>query len=292
MRSSWGTACSARALADIDAIGIAPAHVEDGRGDQPVIEHHVSLLHQAQRTEGQQIRIAWAGTDQVDLTTEGFPFIRQLGFQQLLGDLGLAGEHLLGDLTLEHLFPKDAPRLDVGEARLDPGTEALRQLRQLTIGRRNPTLQLGAHQARQYRSIAAAGNGDHQRRAVDDGRKYNGTELGRVHGIDRQTQSLGIVGHRLVDHVIVGGGDHQAVPGKQVGRIALYQASAALRLDEGADLRLDLRCDQGDAGTGLGQEHALAQGDIAPADHQHRTAVEFVKERQVVHQPMTSMPPI
>ena len=54
-------------LADIDASGVAAGHVEDGLGDQPVVDHHVRLLHEAQGAEGQEVRVAGAGADQIDL---------------------------------------------------------------------------------------------------------------------------------------------------------------------------------------------------------------------------------
>ncbi len=251
-------------LADIDAIGIAPAHVEDGRRHQAIVEHHVSLLHQPQGAEGQQVRITGTGADQIDLAAKTGRFAAQLGFQQLLGSLGLAGKDLFRDLALEHLFPEDPPRLQIGEAGLHPGAKALGQLCQLAIGRWNPALQLGAHQARQHRGVTAAGNGDHQGRAIDDGREDHGAQLGRIHHVDRQAQGLGVVGHGLVDLVIVGGRNHQAMPGEMASRIALDPATAAPRLDEGTYLRLDFRRHQGDACAGFGQQHALAQGDIAP----------------------------
>src|SRR5690606_5473228 len=59
-------------LADMDALGIAAAEVEDGLTDETVVEHDVRLLHQAQRAEGQQIRITRTGTNEVDLTLRRF----------------------------------------------------------------------------------------------------------------------------------------------------------------------------------------------------------------------------
>ena len=54
-------------LADIDALGVAPAHVENRRRHQAVVDDDVGLLHQSQGPEGQQIGVAWTRADQIDL---------------------------------------------------------------------------------------------------------------------------------------------------------------------------------------------------------------------------------
>ena len=61
-----------RAKTDLaKTIGIAPAHIKDGRRNQAVIHHHISLLHQTQGAEGEQVRVARTGSDQINLTGRG-----------------------------------------------------------------------------------------------------------------------------------------------------------------------------------------------------------------------------
>jgi hypothetical protein len=48
----------ARLLADEDALGVAAHQRHHLVGDQPVIDHHVRLLHLAQGVQGEQARIA------------------------------------------------------------------------------------------------------------------------------------------------------------------------------------------------------------------------------------------
>ena len=55
-------------LADIDTIRIAAAQVDNRWRHQTVVQHHVSLLHQAQGTKGQQVWITRACANQVNLT--------------------------------------------------------------------------------------------------------------------------------------------------------------------------------------------------------------------------------
>ena len=57
-------------LADEDALRIAPGHVDDGLRHQVVVHHHIGLLHQAQGAESQQVGVAGAGADEVDLHVE------------------------------------------------------------------------------------------------------------------------------------------------------------------------------------------------------------------------------
>ena len=56
-----------RTFADIDALRLPRYEVEDRGIDEPVIEHDVGLLHQAQRAERQEIGIAGAGAHEIDL---------------------------------------------------------------------------------------------------------------------------------------------------------------------------------------------------------------------------------
>ena len=54
-------------LAGIYHFGIPTHHVEYRLCHQPVIHHHICLLHQSQCPKGDQVRIARAGTDEVNL---------------------------------------------------------------------------------------------------------------------------------------------------------------------------------------------------------------------------------
>ena len=58
-------------LADEDALRVAPRALEHRLAHQAVIEDHVRLLQQLQRPQGQQIRVAGAGADQVHLPERG-----------------------------------------------------------------------------------------------------------------------------------------------------------------------------------------------------------------------------
>ena len=58
-------------LADEDAFGVAPTQIDDGVADQSVIDHHIGALHESQRTKSQQVGVARARANQIDLAFGG-----------------------------------------------------------------------------------------------------------------------------------------------------------------------------------------------------------------------------
>ncbi len=271
------------ALADVQAVGVAAAQFEDGRGHQAVVEHHVGLLHQAQGAEGQQVRVARAGADQVDLAAGLGLAVFQLVGQQALGFRRLPGEHAFGHRALEHFLPELAALLQVRQALLDRFAEAAGQPGQLAVGGGNPGFQPGPQQARQHRRVAAAGDRQQQRRAVDDGGEDHAAQRRRVHHVDRHAAGVGIAGHLGVQRLVVGGGDGQhAVAEIGLGVAALQQFATAL-LHQFAQFAVDLRRDHAQHGAGTVEQARLAQGDFTAADQECATPAQDVEQRQRIH---------
>ena len=50
-------------FAHIDTFSIAAAQLDNRRRYQAVVQHHIGLLHQAQGTEGQQVRVTRPGAN-------------------------------------------------------------------------------------------------------------------------------------------------------------------------------------------------------------------------------------
>ena len=159
------------ALADIDALGLAAHEFEDFRRDQPVVEHDLGLLHQAQRAEGQQIGVAGAGADEIDLAAFGRP-PRGEGLERF--DQGgararhVARQRPLADGAVERLFPEAAARLRIAEPRPHRAASFLHQRGQAAVARGNRRLEPGPQPPRQQRRGAAGGDGDEQGLAVYD----------------------------------------------------------------------------------------------------------------------------
>ena len=130
-------------LAGIDQLGVTPHHIKNGFGDQPVIHHHVGLLHQTQRPEGDQVRVPGTGTHQIDFTATFVMCISIFNrFLQCCTCLFLlTGKQQLCNLPLQDTLPEITALSSIGKTLLDGVTEFLHQPCKLTIGGRNKTLQ-------------------------------------------------------------------------------------------------------------------------------------------------------
>ena len=58
-------------LTHVDAPGIAPSQVEDLGADQAVVDDHIRLPKEPRGTKGEELRIAWAGADQMNYAFPG-----------------------------------------------------------------------------------------------------------------------------------------------------------------------------------------------------------------------------
>ena len=230
-------------LADINPLGITPTQFENCRRHQAVVQHHIGLLHQAQGTEGQQVGITGAGADQIHLTGRHGCFTVDFRLQQTLGFGALPGQLPVGNRPLEHVLPECPALLHVREQAFDLITEARGQTGQLTVGRGNPGFNLGADQTRQDWRIAAAGHGNHQRRAVDDGREDHAAQGRRVHHIDRHATPMGIGGDLCVQRFVIGGGNDQPATVQVRLDVPTQHALATAEGDQFAQLGFDFRCD-------------------------------------------------
>ena len=199
-------------LADVDAFGIAPHQFQNLRGNQVVVDHHVGLLHQAQGAEGEQVRVAGAAADQIDLAA--WRGVVGIGCQHLLQyvpcGLVFAPASTISAIGPCNTFSQKMRRLaGSGNAVFDLVAEVLRKVRQASIGGRDEGFQLGAQEACQHRRSAAAGNRDDQRRAVDDGGHDEGAQIRVVHHIDRNPLLFRGYGNLLVGRAVIGGGDDE-----------------------------------------------------------------------------------
>jgi len=84
------------------------------------MDHHIRLLHEAQGTEGDQVRIAGSSAHQIDLahaaTGAGFG---QLAGHDGIGFLQVTGKDAIGDPANQDPIPEPAAITLVREARLD-----------------------------------------------------------------------------------------------------------------------------------------------------------------------------
>ncbi len=175
-------------FARVDELRIAAHQIEDTFADQMVINDHVGLLHQPQRAESQQVRVAGSGAHQIDLTDAArFLFAPVEQVEQRVPRRGvLAREHQFGNRPFEHVFPEPAARLDVGESSLRLLPEGTGKCRQPPISVRYQPFKPGTQQARENRRLATAADSHHHRRAIHDRGHDETAKLRRIHHVDRQ----------------------------------------------------------------------------------------------------------
>ena len=178
-------------LADIDALGLAPHEVHDARIDQTVVEHDVGLLHQPERAEGQQVGVARAGADEIDLA-ERRPFaafrraIERFG-ERRLGRRLVAGEHQLGDRPFERAFPEASPRGRRAEPGVDQRARAADERGEPAVGGGDQRLQARAQHPPEQRRSAAGRDRHDERRAIEDRGRDEVAEVGAVGDADRRS---------------------------------------------------------------------------------------------------------
>ncbi|MNF95392.1 hypothetical protein D3C84_781400 [compost metagenome] len=196
-------------LADRHQGGVTAHQIQDLRGDQLVIEHHFGLLDLLQRLEGQQARIAGARPHQHHLADLALGLVQPL-IEPAFGTLPVllldqTGEGIGGEGSL----PETAAIRDGREQLLGLAAHPAGELRQPAQMAGQQTFEPLAQQPHQYRSLAAAGDGDHQRGSVYDGGEDEAGTHRVVHHIDEQAEPVGALVDEGIDLEIVGGGHHQ-----------------------------------------------------------------------------------
>jgi hypothetical protein len=271
-------------LADVEPLGIAPGQVEHRRRDQPVVDHDVGLLHQAQRLRRQQVRIARPTTDQVDLALGECVLRRIQGLlHHLVRGRLLAGQYALGDRPLQHLLPEILALATGGEARLDLLAEALDEIPQASVGGRDQLLQTHADQPRQHRRGTAGRHGGDHRRAVDDRRHDEAAQRRVVGDVDRHVEYARGIGDLGVDPTVVGGREGDPATG-QVAVVVTPLVVGHLAFGDASRQRLaEPRRDHGDVAAGAQQQRSLALRDLAATDHQAALAAQVEKDRKEFH---------
>ena len=259
-------------LAHVDALGIAPGQLDDGRRHQAIIEHHIRALQQAQGLERQQVGITGTGAQQVDLPPVQGAAVSQLALQQLFGLLLPARQHQFRHGAVHGLLPEQAARCFTGDRAPDNRAHTAGEQGQAAIGRGQHGLESPPQGAHQYRAVAATGNRYGQRRAVDYGGKYHRAQFGSVHHVDGQLAGLRIPGHLCVDRVTGRGGHDQHCPLDTTAAVFPLLPAAASGLQQRRQFRLYYRRHYQQASAGLAQQPRLAGGDL-PAAHQQHGAV-------------------
>ncbi len=274
-------------LADIDALRVAAHQVEDRLADQPVVEHHVGLLHQAQGPEGEQVRIPGAGADEVDLAQRqlalGLFGPRDDLFHERARGLVLTGEQAFGHRPVDDVLPEAPPQGTVGQAPLHPLPVAARETREPPVGAGQQGLEARLQEPGQGRRVAAGRNRHDKRRAVDHRGHDEAAQLGAIDDVDRDTRRRGQVVQALVFGHVVRSADRQATAGERLRRQRPLVVSDALARRQQHEVLVERRCDEHHFASGTEHELHLARRLQAAAAYQGAPPGQFHEDRQIIH---------
>ena len=135
----------ALALADIDPLGVAPAHGDDGVRHQRVVDDDVGLLEDALGAQRQEIGRAGAGADQPDEAVLGV--VRSASRSRVAEAarlLDVAGERGVGDRAIEEGRPEAAARLALRQKPVRGGPEGVGRAGEHAEAHRQQRLDAGA----------------------------------------------------------------------------------------------------------------------------------------------------
>ena len=175
------------ALADRNAFRIAPAHGDDGIRHQRVVHDDVGLLQQALRAQRQKVLGSGTGADQPD--EAGFLVA---GVEQALRlaarRIRAPGLQMGSDRAGEEAGPEAAALDAAGNDAHDRVAEALGKAGEITGLARQHRLDARADVTGEHRADAGGGDGDGDRRAVDQSADIEVADLRPVDGIGRNAE--------------------------------------------------------------------------------------------------------
>ena len=272
-------------LADVYALRVLAHQVQDGGGDQAIVEHDVGLLHEPERPEGQEVGIAGTGTHEVDLTDRERRFRALVQRLREGGEGGLipSGEQHLGHRPVQDRLPESAARTDIAETLFDALAKRRHEHRQPSVGGRHQGLETGAQEAREHGRGTPGRDRDLHRRSVHDRWHDEGAALGVVHDVDGDVAFLGQRRHLAVLGRVIGRGD--AEPGA-VQILSHEGPCLVLNLPEVASfaqLPAQVGGDDRDAGSGAQETPHLAGGHRAAAHHEAAPVLQLDEDGEEGH---------
>ena len=272
----------ARGLADHDPIRIAAGAIQDRRRNQPIGHDHVGFLQRAHRLEGEQVRVAGAGTHQRHPANLGRR-TGKLALDQVGSTLEIIGEIGPGDRPIEEAVPEPAPCRPLADGSGCALAQAGGPAGEPAQACRQHRLQTRLDLPREDRRGALGADCHDDGVTVDDGRRDEVAELLAVDRVDghagrpghrHRAGSFGLVRERHVGQAhprqiacrerprLQRDGAHDGHPGDFVARV----------LGQHADARL-----------GLGQEPDLLRRLLAAANDQHGLMIQVEEHREEAH---------
>ena len=273
-----------RLLADVDALGIAPHAIEHGRADQPIVEHDIGLLQQLQRAQGQKVRIAGPGADQVDLAARRRRRVRSCASSNASASAVCPAN------TLEAMPPANSWSQNRRRCSMSGSARWTRSRARPARRASSPSFagssasSCAADAAHQGRRLPGTADRHDDRRAIDDRRHDARRGAAVIDHVDKNAPRGAGRRHRVIDRHLIGGGNRKHRP-SQVLRLE----SHAVALDPTGIAMTRQRRVQGwrddPHPCPRPQQHVdLAQRHSAPANDDRQPLAQVEEYWQIIHQ--------
>ena len=275
-------------LADIDALGLPPDQVDRAFVGQPVVEHDIGLLHQAESAESQEIGIARPRADQIDLAAgRRRGVLRGCAFD-CAGKFGVrgaivAGKRPFSDRSLEDGLPEPPAHDRRGNGLGDRIAESARQPRQAAVRGRDQAFETRLEHAPQNRRCAPGRYRDDERASIDDRGHDEVAQQRPVGDVDQRARAL-CRRPRLGREPLVVGRDEAERRALEVLRLGIARLVPEVRrVQKSAEIVGKRGRERGHASAGLGQRFRPPRRHDPAADDHGRPAGQFEKDRQMPH---------
>lgn len=157
-------------LTDVDAPGIASRQVENLGTHEAIVNDHVRFPKKPCGAKGEELRISWAGADEMDHALPGgFRTIQRIE-EGAAGALLIPSEGQIPRGSPKHTLPKGASGLEVPKDALNRAPHFPGEGGEAADARRQKALDGRAKIHGKHGSCAPGGNGDHHLVSIHKGR--------------------------------------------------------------------------------------------------------------------------
>ena len=278
-------------FANVNALGARRHQRHDLGRYQPIVEHHVRLLNQAEGTQGKQVGITGAGTDQVGFANAAeLVWLGKRALEQGFGLGVIAGKNRLGDGALQHVLPEIDALAFIGQQLFHPRPATADEIGQFAIPVGQKLAELTLQDSGQDRRTAVVRDRHGNRPAIDNRGKNEVAEIAIVGTVHRNIARARKLRDRGIDLGRVGGRDNtEIISSHLLGRKCALDQLASRFLEQPPELRIDVGRDHVDARPGRQQRRQPPARNPTAANDETTSTFEFEQQRIKLHRHYRTM---
>ena len=235
-RASRGPALVGRVRVEPEPLGVAPAHGEDRLGHAAVKGQGVGGEQQAVGAQREQVGISRPGADDEHAPRRpGIGGFVELGKRKRGGGRDMAGKREVGRSAFEQAGPEPPADDRIAQPPQHAFAHLGGEFAEPAEGGRQQRLDHPPQLHRQHRGVAVGGDGDGNRRAVDDRGRGEIGQMRPVDHIDRHAGSPHPRRNARIARLVAGGDEGQRSTGHVVGG-DVVTAFHAVGVGEGGEI--------------------------------------------------------